>query len=735
MNLKKITAGVLAAVIVVTGAAGCTGKKAEEGKRSAKGKYVEREIELPKNEAENGIGMVQTDDKTLRYYTQDKNTGEYKAYDYDGKEFKEADASWLAPVGEAAGEGLQIIRGEDGKCYAWYMTEGSVNHILREGDSTEVPMPELAEPGDLDLNIYISALKVDSEGNIYIADPIAKKILMYGPEGGSRIRSFEAGASDGTLSMMMDVKGTTLLAMNASGDGFLCYDTKSGEVTSETKYAGGITEGVLRLGDDHDIYFTDEKGIHHLTLGGTVSEDLVDGNASSLGIPGHIFHHLFFGEKSQYYVFAAASDTSGNNFKLYEYVFDKNAKAIPDETLSIYGLTESKTVRQAIANFQQKHPDVGIEYKTGNAGEGTATKEDSIRALNTELLAGNGADVLMLDGLPVQSYIEKGVLDDLSGTVESSGLLHNIVQSYEKDGKIYQIPARFGIPIMAGEKAKTDALKSIDALKAYMDSNPASGIFDGIDAESAMRLFIDINYESLVDKDMKIQTQELASLMELAKQFSDSESENASVGVYMEGGAGESIKSAWDAGDSLGYAQSGTVMSQEIQGIMGMMVPYYSMRANQEEPTDVNGFYVPHDIAGVNKASKQKELAQEFIKTLLSEEVQSLDMGEGFPVNEKAMDAFVQSVEETPDTESGIQIGISSATEEGSSAPVSITLPYRSEVKALTELGKKLTKPVQTDDVIGEMMLDEAKNYFDGTSSSEEAAKAAASKADTYLAQ
>jgi len=54
----------------------------------------------------------------------------------------------------------------------------------------------------------------------------------------------------------------------------------------------------------------------------------------------------------------------------------------------------------------------------------------------------------------------------------------------------------------------------------------------------------------------------------------------------------------------------------------------------------------------VNKASKQKELAQEFIKTLLSEEVQSLDMGEGFPVNEKAMDAFVQSVEETPDTES-----------------------------------------------------------------------------------
>lgn len=732
MKLKRIAAGSLAAMVVIMGVSGCSGKKAEDGKKSAKGKYVEREIQLPLKESEREVGMVQTVNKTLRFYTQDKNTGGFKAYDYDGKEFKETDASWLAVAGEQAGENLQIVQGEDGKAYAWYMTEGSVNHILREGDSAEIPLPELSEPGEQRISVYVSAVKVDEDGNIYVADALEQKILMYGPEGGAKIRSFESGSLEGTLSMMMDVKGKQLLVMNSSGDGFLCYDTESGEVTAETKFTDGITSGILTLGNDNDIYYVDTKGIHHMTLGGTVSENLVDGNSSSLGIPDQSFQQFFLGEKSDYYVFTSSSDTSGSEYKLYEYSYDKNAKAIPDDIFTIYGLTESKTVRQAIAGFQQDHADIGIEYKTGNAGEGTATKEDSIRALNTELLGGNGADIIMLDGLPVQSYIEKGVLDDLSKIVKDSGLLSNIVKSYEQDGKIYQIPARYGIPIMAGDQEKVKALESAETLKSYIEHNPDAKIFDGESTENMMRLLIDINYESLVDKNFKIQTAELASLMELAKQLADPASD--SVILYTEGGAATE-KPAWDMGDALGYVESDTVMSKEIKGIMGMMVPFHSMRQSKEQPSDVNGTYVPHVIAGINKASKHKELAQEFIEILLSEEVQSFDMGEGFPVNDKAMDVFVQSVEETPDMEGGVQIGISSATEDGAGDPVSISLPYRSEVEALRNLGKKLTKPVQTDDVIGEMMLNEAKTYFDGTSSPDEAAKAAASKADTYLAQ
>ena len=42
------------------------------------------------------------------------------------------------------------------------------------------------------------------------------------------------------------------------------------------------------------------------------------------------------------------------------------------------------------------------------------TVADRIRALNARILAGDGPDILVLDGLPTESYIEKGILADLN---------------------------------------------------------------------------------------------------------------------------------------------------------------------------------------------------------------------------------------------------------------------------------------------------------------------------------
>ena len=65
-------------------------------------------------------------------------------------------------------------------------------------------------------------------------------------------------------------------------------------------------------------------------------------------------------------------------------------------------------MRQAASMFQLAHPDVRVELIDGQTEAGSTTVSDTIRALNTELLSGNGADVLVLDGLPADAYIEKG---------------------------------------------------------------------------------------------------------------------------------------------------------------------------------------------------------------------------------------------------------------------------------------------------------------------------------------
>ena len=164
--------------------------------------------------------------------------------------------------------------------------------------------------------------------------------------------------------------------------------------------------------------------------------------------------------------------------------------------LTVYGLTESSAVRQAIAKFQQDNPDVGIEYKTGSAGEGTGTKADSIRALNTELLGGSGADVIMLDGLPAESYIEKGILADLGGILDAvdkeDGISANITDPYEKNGKIYQIPTRYGVPVLMGSSEKARILKSSNTLIDYMKDHKWNDLMEMADKNKVMGLLLNI---------------------------------------------------------------------------------------------------------------------------------------------------------------------------------------------------------------------------------------------------
>ena len=71
-------------------------------------------------------------------------------------------------------------------------------------------------------------------------------------------------------------------------------------------------------------------------------------------------------------------------------------------------------MRRLIARFQKQNPDIYVNYQIGLSGEDGVTASDALRMLNTEILAGDGPDVLMLDGISVDTYTEKGLLMDLT---------------------------------------------------------------------------------------------------------------------------------------------------------------------------------------------------------------------------------------------------------------------------------------------------------------------------------
>ena len=118
--------------------------------------------------------------------------------------------------------------------------------------------------------------------------------------------------------------------------------------------------------------------------------------------------------------------------------------------------------------IDQQYADIYVNLEIGMTDDNGVTLEDALKTLSTDILAGNGPDVLILDGMPVDSYVEKGILTDISDVVDevkaSDGLVDSIVKDSTKDGKIYAIPTRFLVSFITSDQQTVDAGKSTQAL-------------------------------------------------------------------------------------------------------------------------------------------------------------------------------------------------------------------------------------------------------------------------------
>ena len=167
-------------------------------------------------------------------------------------------------------------------------------------------------------------------------------------------------------------------------------------------------------------------------------EQIVDGNLSMLSNPNYTINSAIRLEGDEFLVLFA-------NCKLMRFTYDPDAPAVPENMLKVYSLRESDDMRKAIAGFQSQNPDSFISYEVGMPEGAAVTREDALKKLNTQIMAGTGPDLLIMDDLPIRSYVEKGLLADLTEylaqySVENA-LYDPIINTMKIDGKAY-IPDR-----------------------------------------------------------------------------------------------------------------------------------------------------------------------------------------------------------------------------------------------------------------------------------------------------
>lgn len=728
MKFKKEIISILVIIMVLQ----LTGCKTTIPNNVAMGRYIEKEVSMPSDFAnlENSlyVGMGINPNNQLELYTIDLALTKYTLISNGDWESENID--WYQKlVDESDIQQALYIQDKNGNEYVEFYeldttTSDSVTSDMfldnvtgkihfychtTEGDTKEIT-GDIQKTGDDGLPSQIHIL---DDGRIVIAYGIGA--ALFDKSGNELIRYKEGIGSS------LTVTDDGIYMLNETTDKVLVYNIDTGENTksidvSNNGYMNGtFWEIHMIAGNNQNIYLSNFDGIHKLSQGGTIWETIVDGNLNSLSMPSYSSYSL-------------CQDTNGNFYHLYnddygnylinQYVYDEEVPAVPSTELSIYSLYEETTIIQAIVKFQKENQEVKVNYHF-DIGENDpeVNTSDFIRALNTELLAGNGADLIVFDGMDINDYIEKGVLRDITDvlklTTDSGTVFENITNTYKRENSIFAVPTSINIPLVLGKKEAVAASDTLQHLVNYATHEATQPLFGDITYQDLAKNLYEQYYNELVNKDGEFQEDKLreffVNIEKLTEQtkclteYSDDTCEG-NMGV-LHGVAQLGIRN-YDSIEDIGCAMQ---IANDIDGTW----------------TTHNNQYIPNLIVGINKATKQNTLADQFLQLLLSDKIISY-YGEGIPVNK------ANSISNLKSSWSNDLIMTYGYSYKGEFTLYGVKTTKEDDVKKYIQMLENLNTPIFIDKTIEKKILEVVQEFFEKKLTVDEAVKKVTSYVNLY---
>ena len=526
---------------------------------------------------------------------------------------------------------------------------------------------------------------------------------------------------------------------------------------ADRSYNGNYAASVYLLpGEDDTLYIAGSRGIHRHVVGGNMVEQIVDGDLSILSNPAYNFVSMLELDGD---AFLAIFD----NGKAVRFRYDPNVPSIPENTLVIYSLRENADVRQAVSAFQTTNPDTFVSYKVGISDDDSVTAEDAAKRLNMEIMAGTGPDLIVLDGLPMDSYIEKGLLLDLTDYLAQYGqkepLFDNVIEALKTDGKAYMACGTVILPMLVAKEAETANLTDMsgvaDTVEKMRAAHPGEDIVGICDERDLLGQFISTGEPAWIKEDGVLDRDGIGQYLEQCKRIWDAQMDGISTdivkaygedGPYYTGFGAEEIRSGMvEHGIQQGvtdYAMGGMKL------LSGWTISYYtyaellSIRRNflkdcddvtavpmQGQCTEV---FAPKTLIGVSAASDKKEEAQAFLDVFLSADVQY--MYSGFPLNQAAFDMQFTPEESYlgPNNE---YVYLSTQWKDGTQFDFTIYWPEDAQIADFKAQLSALTTAYIPDDMLEEAVIGEGVSYLKGECSLEETLAAIEKDAEIYMAE
>lgn len=519
------------------------------------------------------------------------------------------------------------------------------------------------------------------------ATPDAPSVLVNEDGMMSVISAWELDLATGSCTEWPDFAQTlggsmiSGLARDVSGDEnafyYLSYQ-ESGTNLMHRSLDGTVTTAFENLPDasvaafaasadrEGNYYYASQSGIYRIAKGGSLAELVVKSAGTVLENTSITPMGLTVCGDGSFLIQTMENkeDEDGTyRSHLYRIYWDSSAPAEQTSlALTVWSLETNDTVHAAIMEYQAQNPGQKVEYQV--AMEGGTSREDAISALNAALLAGSGPDVLILDDMDWEAYQEQGLLAELSGIIPLDTLKENIAASFQnEEGKVYVMPARFAVPVASASQEDLSALESLDSLAQALQQLPARPAYDCqsdqyyepleqpygmgfISVEQLLDFTLESSASALVQDGVNSQAvgEILSFVQQVGSYYGMEEYQNFVTNAVVAGDM---------SGEEISYGDGGYECFFTHNAKMAwdtMLTPAYITAVLQDDssfsvvccPGLAQGAFQPRTMAAISAAATHTQEAENFLKILFGDEVQSTWQQDGMPVQSAALEKSIE---------------------------------------------------------------------------------------------
>lgn len=514
-------------------------------------------------------------------------------------------------------------------------------------------------------------------------------------------------------------------------------DLETASIQEKYDLPGRSYEYSFHPGYGYDFYMSNDYGVFGYNLGDKDKTQLMSFIDSDLDI-NRIYQMEGIDEKS----FIGMYDDPETGYP----ILAKFTKVPPEEVKERQSITLAMpstdwNVRRAVIKFNKENEQYKVSILDYNSLYGT---DEDYRAgankLNMDIVSGKVPDIVLLDDMmPADSYINKGLFEDLKPFIERDedykleDFMPNVVEALSTNGKLFVLVPSYAIQTAVAKTADVGEERgwTVKEAQELLASRPeGTQLFEGFTRDTALEYCMTMSGNQFIDWEKGKCSFDSDAFVEMLT-FINSFPETIDESVYTEEYWSQ-YESMWRDGKVIAsttwFGDFGNYNRME-KGTFGEKITMIGFPSSNEDGSIIR----PDMQIAMSAKSSCKEGAWEFLRIFLSEEYQRENIY-NFPISIKRLNELAKEAMEKPyyldengEKEEYDDIMYINGQE------IIIPPMTQEEVDAFMEQLYSFTHIYKMDETLINIISEEAAPYFAGQKSAKDVAAVIQSRVQIYV--